>query len=164
MTSPTSQPLFPDFPPAQKVGTPTAREKHLFIYTDGASRGNPGNASIGVVIKNDQNEIIKTVSEYLGIATNNKAEYMALIRALQEAKQFSPLAVDFYLDSQLIVRQITGQYKVKDAGLIPLYRQAKALYMEYPHASISHIPREENNEADALANEALDKQKKKGIL
>ncbi|MBI3358552.1 MAG: ribonuclease HI family protein [Nitrospirae bacterium] len=140
------------------------RAKHLFIYTDGASRGNPGDASIGVVIKNDRHEIIETVSQYLGIATNNKAEYIALIRALEEAKKFHPIAVNFYLDSQLVVRQITGQYKVKDAGLIPLHRQAKTLYGQYEQASISHIPREENNEADALANEALDKQKIKGII
>ena len=151
-------PLFPD-----SHLEPT-REKHLFIYTDGASRGNPGPASIGVVIKNDQKEIIETVSEFLGTATNNKAEYIALIRALQTARKFRPLAVDFYLDSQLVVRQIAGQYKVKDAGLIPLHKQAKVLYRQYQHASITHIPREENAEADALANEALDKQKKKGIL
>lgn len=157
-------PLFPDSQSEPKVGSPTLREKHLSIYTDGASRGNPGPASIGVVIKNDQNEVIETVSEFLGTATNNKAEYTALIRALETAQKFRPLSVDFYMDSQLVVRQITGQYKVKDAGLIPLHKLAKALYRQYTNATISHIPREENGEADALANEALDKQKQKSIL
>ena len=136
----------------------------LFIYTDGASRNNPGESSIGVVIKNDQNEIIETLSEYIGIGSNNKAEYMALIRALELAGTFNPQEVHLYLDSQLVVRQITGEYKVKDAGLIPLHRQARALYSRYEQRSISHIPRAENFEADALANEALDKQKKKGII
>jgi len=135
----------------------------LFIYTDGASRNNPGESSIGVVIKNDQNEIIETLSEYVGIGSNNKAEYIALIRALESAGKFNPQAVHLYLDSQLVVRQVTGEYKVKDAGLIPLHRQAKALYSRYEQKSITHIPRAENFEADALANAALDKQKKKGI-
>lgn len=152
----TPLPLFPDAPHEK-------RERHLFVYSDGASRNNPGDASIGVVIKNDQNEIIKTLSEFLGVATNNKAEYIALIRAMQEALKFKPVKIDFYLDSQLVVRQIMGQYKVKDAGLIPLCRQAQTLYRQFEQATISHIPREENFEADALANAALDNQKKKRI-
>jgi ribonuclease HI len=156
MSLPTPLPLFASLPPEKK-------EQHLSVYTDGASRNNPGDAAIGVVIKNDQDETIETVSEFLGTATNNKAEYIALIRALQTVQKFRPEKVDFYLDSQLVVRQITGQYKVKDAGLIPLFRQAQALYRQFKHATISHIPREENFEADALANEALDKRKKKGI-
>ncbi|MEK7286079.1 MAG: ribonuclease HI family protein [Nitrospirota bacterium] len=154
--SQTPLPLFPDSPSEK-------REPHLLVYTDGASRNNPGDASIGVVIKNNQNEIIETLSECLGIATNNKAEYLALIRALQTARKFNPIKIDFYLDSQLVVRQVLGQYKVKDAGLIPLCRQAQMLYRQFDQATISHIPRAENFEADALANAALDNQKKKRI-
>ncbi len=135
----------------------------LSIYTDGASRNNPGESGIGVVIKNDKNETIKTLSEYLGIATNNKAEYIALIRALETALKFSPKEVTFYLDSQLVVRQMTGEYKVRDSGLMPLFLQARALYSQYNKGSIHHIPREENSEADALANEAIDKRHKKNI-
>jgi ribonuclease HI len=153
---PTPLPLFESLPPEE-------RGPSLSVYTDGASRNNPGDASIGVVIKNDRNETIGTVSEFLGTATNNQAEYIALIRALQEAQKFHPEKVDFYLDSQLVVRQIMGQYKVKNAGLIPLFRQAQALYRQFKQATISHIPREENFEADALANEALDKREKKRI-
>ncbi len=129
----------------------------LLIYTDGASRNNPGESAIGVVIKNDREEVIETLSEYLGQATNNQAEYTALIRALESAQKFSPQEVRLYLDSQLVVRQMMGQYRVKDSGLMPLYLKAKSLYHWYLKASIHHIPREQNGEADALANAALDK-------
>jgi ribonuclease HI len=132
----------------------------LLIYTDGASRNNPGESAIGVVIKNDQQEVIETLSEYLGQATNNQAEYTALIRALESAQKFSPQEVQFYLDSQLVVRQMMGQYRVKDSGLMPLFMKARSLYHRYPKASIHHIPREQNGEADALANAALDKRLK----
>lgn len=135
----------------------------IYIYTDGASRNNPGESGIGVVIKNEKNEILQTLSEYLGIATNNNAEYTALIRGLESARKFSTAEVDFYLDSQLVVRQMTGVYKVRDPRLLPLHLKAKRLYGEYKNASISHIPREENREADRLANEAIDKKHKKEI-
>lgn len=135
----------------------------LSIYTDGASRNNPGEASIGVVIKNERGETIETLSEYLGIATNNVAEYTALIRALEEAKKHRAQQIDFYLDSQLAVRQMTGEYKVKHPGIIPLVRRAQELCREWPRGAVRfhHIPRAENSEADALANEAIDKKIKK---
>lgn len=148
--------------PSSPIASPAIRkEKTLHIYTDGASRNNPGESGIGVVIKNDQNEVIDTLSEYLGIGSNNRAEYMALIRALEVARKFDPQAVHFYLDSQLVVRQIMGEYKVRDAGLMPLFLKAKQIFNEYKKWSIQHIYREENSEADALANAAVQKKVKK---
>ncbi|MBI3803934.1 MAG: ribonuclease HI family protein [Nitrospirae bacterium] len=137
--------------------------KKLLIYTDGASRNNPGEAGIGVVIKNERGETVQTLSEYLGIATNNVAEYTALIRALEAAQMFQPQEVDLYLDSQLVVRQMTGEYKVKHPGIIPLVQRAQQLRRQLPEGAVRfhHIPRAENSEADALANQAVDKKSKR---
>ncbi len=135
----------------------------LSIYSDGASRNNPGEASVGVAIRDERGETIQTVSEYIGIATNNVAEYTALIRALETALPFCAIPVDFYLDSQLVVRQMSGEYKMRNPGLMPLFMKARRLYGQYQQGSISHIPREQNGEADALANAAIDNQRKKGI-
>jgi len=133
--------------------------KRLSFFSDGASRGNPGDASLGVVLKNDQGEIIQTASEYIGIATNNTAEYRALIRGLELAQAFQPDRLDCYLDSQLVVRQMTGVYKIKHKGIIPLAKKAQTLCRALLPGEVHfhHIPREKNREADALANEALDK-------
>jgi ribonuclease HI len=137
--------------------------KKLSIYTDGASRNNPGEAGIGVVLKNERGETIETLSEYLGIATNNVAEYTALIRALETARKHRPQEIDCYLDSQLVVRQMMGEYKVKHPGIIPLVQQAQQLRRLWPEGAIRfhYIPRRENSEADALANEAIDKKTKR---
>lgn len=141
-----------------------ALTKRLSVYTDGASRNNPGEAAIGAVIKDERGNILETLSEYLGIATNNVAEYTALIRALEAAQKWSPEEVHVYLDSQLVVRQMIGQYKIKNPGLLPLLRQAQLLRRKLGGGTVHfhHIPREENHEADALANEAIDKRLKKG--
>lgn len=143
----------------------TSMARKLFIYTDGASRNNPGEAGIGAVIKDERGETLETVSEYLGIATNNVAEYTALIQALKAAQKFNPSQIDFYLDSQLVVRQMIGEYKIKNVGLIPLVKEAQELIRRMAAGKVSfhHIPREENKEADALANEAIDKRVKKGV-
>ncbi|MFQ5598372.1 MAG: ribonuclease HI family protein [Nitrospiria bacterium] len=130
----------------------------LAVYTDGASRNNPGEAGLGVVIKNPAGETLQTASEYLGVTTNNVAEYMALIRGLETIRPMKPKAVDFYLDSQLVVRQMQGIYKIKNRGLMPLAKKAQALCRQLTQAQVRfhHIPREKNHEADALANEAID--------
>lgn len=137
--------------------------KKLSIYTDGASRNNPGEAGIGVVLKNERGETIETLCEYLGVATNNVAEYTALIRALEAARKHRPREIDFYLDSQLVVRQMTGEYKVKHPGIIPLVQQAQQLRRQWPEGAVRfhYIPRRENGQADALANEAIDKKTKR---
>ncbi|MFY9270058.1 MAG: ribonuclease HI family protein [Candidatus Manganitrophaceae bacterium] len=137
--------------------------KRLSIYTDGASRNNPGEAGIGVVMKDDRGETIQTLAEYIGVATNNVAEYTAVIRALEWAQKLHPERIDCYLDSQLVVRQMTGKYKIKHPGMIPLAKEVRRLCRLFPEGSVDfhHIPREENQEADALANEAIDKRSKK---
>lgn len=142
---------------------PQAAPKKLSIYTDGASRNNPGEAGIGVVIKNERGETIGTISEYLGIATNNVAEYTAVIRGLEAAPGFNPEEVNFFLDSLLVVQQMAGKFKIKHPGLLPLFKQAKLLCRQLPDGKVTfhHIRRELNSEADALANEAIDKKHKR---
>ena len=131
--------------------------KKLTIYTDGGSRGNPGKSGIGAVLKDDNKENIKEVSEYLGIATNNQAEYTAVIRALEEAQKLGAQELEFYLDSELIVKQLEGKYKVKNKGLIPLFIKLCKLRDTFKKTSFTHVRRELNKEADALANLAMDK-------
>ena len=127
------------------------------IFTDGAARGNPGPAGIGVVIRNDE-KVLLEVAEYIGKATNNVAEYMALIRGLEEAIDLNERSVEVFCDSELMVKQMNGEYRVKNDGLIPLYLQAQALKKKFKHFSLNHTPREENKHADRLANRGIDEQ------
>lgn len=126
------------------------------IHTDGASRGNPGEAGLGVLIVDEAGQKLAEISEYLGQTTNNVAEYKALIRGLEEAKKLGATEVDVYTDSQLMARQISGEYKVKNQGLIPLYQEAKRLLSQFTSGKVTHVPRELNKEADKLANWAID--------
>lgn len=132
----------------------------IIIHTDGGARGNPGPAGIGVNIADTEGVVLGTVSEYIGTATNNVAEYTAIIRALEHTKTLVPdtkgVQVTIKLDSQLVERQMNGVYKVKDMGMRTLYEQAKQLVQEYASVTFVHIPRAENKIADALANEAMD--------
>ncbi len=128
--------------------------KEWEIYIDGASRGNPGPSGIGVIIAQD-GQVVKNISVYLGEQTNNVAEYMALIFALQEALMLRANAVKIYSDSQLLCRQINNQYKIKSPNLIGLYSQAKHLLSAFDSAEIKHISRENNRGADKLANKAI---------
>lgn len=129
----------------------------LTIHVDGASRGNPGPAAIGVVIKDDRGTTELKISCYIGEATNNQAEYKALIMGLQEASKLKADHIDIKTDSNLMVEQIRGRYKVLNAGLRPLFEEVNRLLAIYKTHSITHIPRHQNKAADALANEALDK-------
>jgi len=126
------------------------------IYADGASRGNPGLAAIGVVIKDEQGKLVTRISQRIGRTTNNQAEYRAIIAALEEAIRLGAKQVDINLDSQLVVRQISGQYRVRKAALKPLHQQVKQLIGSLEGFTIAHIPRGQNREADSLANKALD--------
>lgn len=132
----------------------------IIIHTDGGARGNPGPAGIGVDVRDTEGGVLGTVSEYIGEATNNIAEYTAIVRALEYATSLVPdskgVQLTIRLDSQLVERQMNGVYKVKDAGLRPLYEQAKLLVENYASVSFVHIPRSENKIADTLANEAMD--------
>lgn len=129
------------------------------IFTDGGARGNPGPAGIGAVIYDEKKKLVAEISEYLGIATNNQAEYKALIAALQKATALKVEELDCYLDSELIVKQLKREYKVKNKDLAPLFLTIHNLSLNFKKISYTHIPRERNQEADRLANEAMDRGK-----
>lgn len=131
----------------------------VLVYCDGGSRGNPGPAAIGAVVIDpltDPPETLATVSEAIGVATNNVAEYRALIAGLEAATLLSRGAVEVRADSQLVIRQLEGAYRVKNAGLRPLWEQARRLLLQFDSVTLTHVPREENVLADSLVNEALD--------
>lgn len=129
------------------------------IYIDGACSGNPGQGSIGVVVKHKGNTI-KEIAKPVGETTNNIAEYYALIFALQEALILEAKDIKIYTDSELMFKQVTGQYKVKNSQLKFLYEQVKHLTEGFKHLDIEKIPRERNKEADRLASDILKKQTK----
>jgi len=129
--------------------------KRVVIYADGASRGNPGPAAIGAVIKDERGRLIASISQRIGKATNNQAEYRAIIAALEEADRLGARQVDIKMDSELVVRQINGEYRVKKATLKPLYQQVKQRQGLLEGFTITHILRQQNIEADKLANKAL---------
>ena len=128
----------------------------LILRTDGASRGNPGPAAAGLVIELPDGEVIKVEKKYLGVMTNNQAEYRALILGLSAVTLFQPAEVRVYMDSELVVRQMTGQYRVKDDSLRTNYEEAKLLVRQLPLVTFQHVRRNQNARADALANKALD--------
>lgn len=127
----------------------------MVIYADGASRGNPGPAAIGAVIKDERGRLIASISQRIGKATNNQAEYRAIITALEEADRLGARQVDIKMDSELVVKQINGEYRVKKATLKPLYQQVKQRQGLLEGFTITHILRQQNIEADKLANKAL---------
>lgn len=126
------------------------------LYTDGGARGNPGPAGIGYVLLFDDGREIEK-GEYIGEATNNQAEYKALLAGLQRARQEEILELECRLDSELVVKQLSGEYRVKDADLKPLRERVKNLAAAFEKISFTHIPREKNKKADKLVNKALDK-------
>ena len=135
----------------------TAPEHYLVAHSDGGARGNPGPAGYGVVIQDQSGKKVAHLSEYLGHQTNNFAEYQGLIAALEYALQHGPKALKLISDSELLVRQIKGIYKVKNPTLQDLHGRAKELIAQLDWFSIGHALREHNTEADRLANEAMDK-------
>lgn len=130
--------------------------KKVIIYTDGASRGNPGPASIGIYITDAKNSEIASISEVLGEQTNNFAEYTAVLRALHEATKHKVDDVLLRSDSELLIKQLKGEYKVKSETLRPLYLECISLVKKLKQITFEHVRREYNKEADRLANYALD--------
>lgn len=130
----------------------------LYIYTDGASRGNPGDAAYAFVIKNENQEIIYRESEYMGITTNNDAEYKALLKAWEKLQTISTSEVicHFFSDSQLMVSQITGKFKINAPHIKEYVQKIKQLEKAVSHVEYTYIPRAQNKEADALCNQTLD--------
>jgi ribonuclease HI len=131
----------------------------LIIYVDGGARGNPGPAGAGVVLRENSGKRIHEAGYYLGRQTNNAAEYHALIRALERAARIGPQPLTIYSDSELLVRQLTGEYQVKSPKLAPLYRQVQTMLVKAARWTVRHVPREENQQADELANLAMDEQR-----
>ena len=131
--------------------------RYLVAHSDGGARGNPGPAGYGVVVQDESGRKVAALSEYLGHQTNNFAEYQGLIAALEYAIAHGPKALKLISDSELLVRQIKGIYKVKNATLQDLHGRAKQLIAQLDWFSIGHALREHNQEADRLANEAMDK-------
>jgi ribonuclease HI len=131
--------------------------RKVIINVDGAARGNPGPAAIGAIIKDESGQTQGRISRAIGIATNNQAEYRAIIAALERAVGAGARQVIIKSDSELVVRQINGQYKIKNTALRPLYQRVVRLTGSLEGFSITGIPREQNAEADALANQALDR-------
>ena len=121
------------------------------IYTDGAALGNPGPAGAGAIVVDPKGNIVYRISESLGIASNNEAEYFAIILALEKADNMGLKDIEIRSDSQLIVRQINGQYKVKSANLKPLFKKVLNLLLNFQRTKMVHISREFNKEADKLA-------------
>jgi ribonuclease HI len=128
----------------------------LTVNVDGGARGNPGPAAIGVVIRDPDGLILDEHGERIGDATNNVAEYKALIRGIQRAGELGATELDLVGDSELVVKQIQGAYKVKKAGLKPLHAEARQALSAFEGWSIRHVRREQNAEADRLVNEVLD--------
>ena len=133
--------------------------KHFLIHTDGAAKGNPGPAGIGIALYTDDNltEPVAVVAEYIGQTTNNVAEYKAMLRGLSEALLRGAETVEVKTDSELMARQIAGRYKVSSADLLPLYTEAKALLARFARATVTHVPRGQNALADKLANQGVAK-------
>ncbi|MDP2942514.1 MAG: ribonuclease HI family protein [Candidatus Omnitrophota bacterium] len=129
--------------------------KRLVIYVDGGSHGNPGPSGIGVVICDEKGNVIKNISKFIGDTTNNVAEYTALIYGLQEALILRADEVIINTDSELLAKQLSKEYKTKDAGLKPLYEQVSHLLTGFKKYEIKHIDRSENKGADRLANKAV---------
>ncbi len=147
----------PLFPQPENASSQNPPEHYLVAHSDGGARGNPGPAGYGVVIQDQSGKKIAHLSEYLGHQTNNFAEYQGLIAALEYALQHGPKALKLISDSELLVRQIKGIYKVKNPTLQDLHGRAKELIAQLDWFSIGHALREQNTEADRLANEAMDK-------
>lgn len=127
----------------------------LTVFVDGASKGNPGHAGIGIRIESEE-KLLKEHCEYIGQATNNIAEYQALLKGLEIADQLNADQVKVISDSELVVRQMNGQYKVKNQTLLPLYQKAQVHSQNFSDFQIVHVPRAKNKEADRLANLGID--------
>jgi ribonuclease HI len=129
---------------------------HVIIHCDGAARGNPGPAGAGAVVAAEDGTVLAEVAEGLGETTNNVAEYTAAIRGLEEAERLGARTVLLRSDSQLLINQLTGRYRVKSEHLQPLFRRARQLVTRFDRVTFEHVPRERNVEADRLANAGVD--------
>ncbi len=128
------------------------------LFADGGSRGNPGPAASAAVLLDPSGELLEEVGAYLGIATNNVAEWTALVLGLEAAAERGILRLSVRLDSELVVKQLSGEYRVKHAGLQPLYNRARQLLRRFSEVDVKHVPRKQNALADRLVNRLLDQE------
>ena len=126
------------------------------VNVDGGARGNPGPAAIGVVLRDESGQVLEELGETIGEATNNVAEYKALLRGIELAAEHAATDLELIGDSELVVRQVEGKYKVKNAGIKPLHAEVKRALASFDSWSIRHVRRENNSDADRLVNQALD--------
>lgn len=139
---------------AKPAGAPAGPVERLIIHTDGASKGNPGPSGIGVVLSTPDGSVVAEIGRYVGRVTNNQAEYLALEAGLERAAELGARAVSIRSDSELMVRQLEGVYRVKNPKLQPLFDRVVARLKSFRSHDVAHVPREENARADALASKA----------
>lgn len=143
--------------PEQQLGLPMSVGGTLHLFSDGGSRGNPGKAAIAYILEDPvKGEVLKEHGETIGVETNNVAEYRALVEGLKAAREFQPNRLVCHLDSELVVRQVNGQYQVKMPSLKAYVDEIQEIVAELPDVVFVHIPRADNHRADALVNKALD--------
>jgi ribonuclease HI len=141
---------------AQQAAVEAELQKRTRLFTDGAARGNPGPAGAGAVILNPEGHVVAKIGKFLGDSTNNVAEYMGLILGLKRARAMGIKELEVYSDSELLVKQLAGEYAVKAEHLRPLHDEARALLQGFSFIEVRHIPREENGAADLMSNRAID--------
>lgn len=128
----------------------------LFIHTDGGARGNPGPGAIGVAVLNDQKKLVKEIGKFIGISTNNEAEYKAVVEGLKTCKEMGGKELKFFIDSLLVVSQLNGKFKIKEPRMKKFYLEIKELEKDFESVTYLHVPREKNYMADKIVNEVLD--------
>ncbi|MFA5068558.1 MAG: ribonuclease HI family protein [Candidatus Omnitrophota bacterium] len=128
----------------------------LSLYVDGAARGNPGPAGVGIILEDENKRIVANIDKFIGNATNNVAEYTALITGMEEARKLGAKAITINTDSQLLAKQLSGEYRVKNPVLKELHEQARKALIHFDRVIVNNIPREQNKGADKLANKAID--------
>jgi ribonuclease HI len=141
--------------PRDVVSAPVGATR-MRVYSDGAARGNPGPAGAGAVLVEPNGQVVDRLGKYLGIQTNNFAEYMGLLLGLRRARELGVQEVEVYADSELMIRQLAGRYQVKSASLRPLYEEALDLLNRFSRVKLVHVPREMNSAADEMSNRAID--------
>jgi ribonuclease HI len=151
--------LLPDREPVEVLGRCAVfplSEVKATLYADGGARGNPGPAASGAVLYDEDGDMLEEIGTFLGVTTNNVAEWTGLIEGLKAALVRGVDEISIRLDSELVVRQLSGAYRVKHPGLIPLHAQAKTLLRKFGRVDVRHVPRKENKAADAVVNQVLD--------
>ena len=144
--------------PEAKSQKPKASSSHCHLYTDGGARGNPGPAAGGAVLKSPEGEVVDTCSKYLGETTNNQAEYIALIIGLEMALENGCTDLAVFMDSELAIKQINGEYKVKNSEIAKRFLEVHNLRLKFKKLTFTHVRREKNTEADALVNKCIDEE------